>query len=501
MEISSCFCTSFLAVILVLLLLKSLIVKPRNQKRKLPPGPWKLPIIGSIHHLVGALPHRRLKDLARLHGPLFHLKLGQVDYVIASSPAAAHEILKTHDVAFASRPALMAIKTIAYNCSGMGFSPYGPYWRQLRRVCAMELLNNRRVKTFAPIRREEAAQLVKKVGDLGGQSPVNLAEVFLELTNNHLTRAAFGKECRSRGRFLMAMKETIRLAPVVSPMDLFPSMGFVIGLLDGSMREMKRLHGEIDTVLDEIISDHRAKKVAGGEEEEEDLVDVLLRIQANGELEIPLQMLHIKAVILDMLVAATETTASTLNWVMTELVRNPHAMEKCREETRRVLHGKNIEESDMEELHYLKQVIKETLRLHPPLPLLLPRTCNKDVEMMGYTVPSKSRVMVNAWAIGRDSGMWAEPERFMPERFENGGVDFKGGSFEYIPFGAGRRMCPGMAFAMAGMELFLAILLLNFDWKIPEGKGPDELDVEEEFDGALRRKNDLCLLALPSLAM
>ncbi|PKA55485.1 Premnaspirodiene oxygenase [Apostasia shenzhenica] len=515
MEAHSFFLLEALGLSLFLFFLLKIFVK--NPKPNLPPGPRKLPIIGNIHQLAGELPHRRLGRLAQKYGPLFHLKLGETDFIVASSSETAVQILKTHDLAFASRPALMAIKTIAYDCAGMGFSPYGAYWRQLRRICSGEVLSSSRVKSFGSIRREEAGKLVETIAAAAG-SPVNMTEMFLALTNNHVTRAAFGKECRSQARFLRAMKETIKLAPVLSLVDLFPSMAF-LSAIDGSKTKMKKLHREMDAILDEIIADHRGKRSGEEEEEEEeegdemqeDLVDVLLRIQQKGELEIPLQMHHIKAVILrliilfffslfskDMLVAATETTSSTLDWVMTELVRHPEAMHEVQLELRRSLKGKTeIQEGDIEELHYLKRVIKETLRLHPPLPLLLPRTCSENVEVLGYTVPSKSRVMVNAWAVGRDPKIWKDPEKFWPERFEGSGVDFRGGNFEFIPFGGGRRMCPGLTFALAGMELFLARLLYQFEWELPGGRNPEELDMEEEFDGSLRRKNHLYLLAFP----
>lgn len=199
-----------------------------------------------------------------------------------------------------------------------------------------------------------------------------------------------------------------------------------------------------------------------------------------------------------MLVAATETTSNTLVWVMAELIRHPKIMNKVQLEIREAVGGKmTMEETDLDDFHYLKRVIKETLRLHPPLPLLLPRTCSEDVELSGFTVPGGSQVMVNAWAIGRDPNTWDSPGSFCPDRFEEISTDFKSGNFSYIPFGGGRRICPGITFAMAGMELFLAELLLRFDWELPVGMGAEELDMEEEFDGSLRKKNDLCLIAIP----
>lgn len=199
-----------------------------------------------------------------------------------------------------------------------------------------------------------------------------------------------------------------------------------------------------------------------------------------------------------MLVAATETTSNTMCWVISELVRHPDIMYKTQTEIREALGDKtNIEDNDIIDLHYLHNVIKETLRLHPPLPLLLPRMNMETTKLLGFVLPARTRVVVNAWAISRDPEIWKNPDSFCPDRFNGSSHDLNGTNYEYMPFGSGRRICPGMAFAMAGLKLFLALLLLHFDWKMPGGKGPMELNMEEEFDGTARRKNDLYLIAIP----
>ncbi|KAK8937863.1 Premnaspirodiene oxygenase [Platanthera guangdongensis] len=488
---------------ILLVLLKKLPIiffhgRTKNTKQLLP-GPWKLPFLGSIHQLLTReQTHHRFHRLSKQYGDLFCIKLGGVDFVVASSTCSARAVLNTQDHVLASRPTLLAVEVIGYNSGGIGFSPYGQYWRQLRKICTQELLSSRKVRALGFIRCEEGERLVEKIGSAGG-APVNLTEMFMAVSNIQITRTAFGKECgRSRGRFLSAMKETLKLLPMLRVADLFPSMSFLISCLDGSSFQMKRLRREMDAVLDEIIEEHVMKGEDGGDMEE-DLVDVLLRIQREGELQVPLTMDNVKAVILDMLVAATETTSNTMCWVMSELMKHPNIMSKTQLEIREVLRGKTrLEDNDIHDLHYLHLVIKETLRMHPPLPLLLPRSCSEATELLGFHIPAKARVVVNAWAIGRDPMIWKDPESFWPERFEDSMHDFKGNNYEYIPFGSGRRVCPGMLFAMAGMELFLALLLNHFDWKIPAGDGGlEELDMEEEFDGTARRKKDLCLIAVP----
>lgn len=155
-----------------------------------------------------------------------------------------------------------------------------------------------------------------------------------------------------------------------------------------------------------------------------------------------------------------------------------------------------VDENCINELKYLKSVVKETLRLHPPAPLLLPRECGQACEIQGYHIPAKSKVIVNAWAIGRDPRYWSEPERFYPERFIDSSIDYKGGNFEYIPFGAGRRICPGTTFGLINVEVALASLLYHFDWNLPNGMKCEELDMTEQFGATIRRKDDLFLIPI-----
>jgi len=184
-----------------------------------------------------------------------------------------------------------------------------------------------------------------------------------------------------------------------------------------------------------------------------------------------------------------------MDWVMSELVKNPGVMKKVQIEVRRIFDGKGyVDETSIHELKYLRSVIKETLRLHTPVPLLLPRECSERCEINGYEIPAKSKVIVNAWAIGRDPDHWIEAEKFDPERFIDSSIDYKGGDFEFIPFGGGRRICPGINLGIVNVEFSLANLLFHFDWKLPQGKMPQDLDMSESFGLAVKRKHDLVLI-------
>ncbi|CAL5059886.1 unnamed protein product [Urochloa decumbens] len=470
---------------------------------RLPPGPWRLPVIGSLHHLAGnPLPHRAFADLARRLGspPLMYLKLGEVPAVVATSRDAAREVMRGHDVAFASRPWSPTIRIMMGEGQGLVFAPYGDLWRQLRRVSVLELLSARRVLSFRRGREDEAARLAAAVtAAAGGGAAVNVSRRIAALVADSAVRAMIGDRFGRRDEFLVSLEEGLKLVSGFNIGDLFPSWP-IVGFLTGGARRAHANHRKNFELMECAIKQHEerramaAKNGADQEEEEEDLVDVLLRVQREGGLDVPLTMGIIKAVILDLFSAGSETSATTLQWAMAELMRNPGVMKKAQAELRGALNGKSrVTEDDLAQMKYLKLIIKETLRLHPAAPLLLPREARESCKILGYDVPKGTTVFVNAWAICRDPRYWDDPEEFKPERFESGTIDFKGLDFEYIPFGAGRRICPGMAFAQSNMELVLATLLYHFDWKLANGLKPSELDMTEDVGITVRMKNDLLL--------
>ncbi|RCV05145.1 hypothetical protein SETIT_1G059200v2 [Setaria italica] len=489
----------FCVLLLPLLLLK---LKRRDGDNglRLPPGPWRLPVIGSLHHLLRSpLPHRAMADIARRldDAPLVYLKLGEVPVVVASSPDAAREIMKTHDVNFATRPWTPTMKVFVVDGEGLVFARYGALWRQLRKISILELLSARRVQSFRGVREEEVRRLVATAA-AAGEAAVNVSERIAVVITDTAVRSMIGDRFERREEFLENLAEGIKISSGFNLCDLFPSSRLA-RLVGGSERRAAANHRKNTELMDYAIKQHEQRRAtmaasADGTVEGEDLVDVLLRVQKEGGLEVPLTMGMIKAVILDLFGAGSETSANTLQWAMSELVRNPKVMQKAQAEVREKLQGKpTVTEDDLADLRYIKLIIKETLRLHPVVPLLLPRECRESCKVMGYDVPKGTTVFVNVWAINRDPKYWDNPMTFRPERFEAGTVDFKGTDFEYTPFGAGRRMCPGMAFAQASMELVLAALLYHFDWELPGEMLPSELDMAEEMGITVRRKHDLYL--------
>ncbi|KAL4618677.1 hypothetical protein ACB092_06G027800 [Castanea dentata] len=452
--------TFFVLVFMFLKVVKT--YKTNNLKPKLLPGPTKLPIIGNMFHLIGSLPHHCLRDLAKMYGPLMHLQLGEVSNVVVSSAETAKE------------------------------------WRHLRKICITELLNSKRVQSFQSIREEEVSKLICFLSSNAGL-PIDLSEKIFSLTFGITATAAFGKKCKDQEAFITLVKENLEVAGGFSVSDVFPSLKF-LHVVSGLRPKLEKIHQKMDKILENIVNEHKGREAMTktGKGKADDLVDVLLNLRGHGDLEFPLTSNNIKAVILDIFIAGSETSSTTVEWAMSEMLKSPSVMEKAQAEVRQVFGRKgNVDETGLQKLIFLKAVIKETLRLHPPLPLLLPRECGESCEINGYAIPVKTQVIVNAWAIGRDPSYWTEAESFYPERFLDSSVDYKGVNFEFIPFGAGRRICPGITFATPNVELPLAQLLYHFDWKLPTKTKHEDLDMTENFSATVRRKNDLYLIPIP----
>ncbi|NP_001140932.1 putative cytochrome P450 superfamily protein [Zea mays] len=512
--------TAFLSgLILILVSLVAHKARTSRSMKRRPPGPRALPFIGCIHHVLTSQPQAALRDLAQKHGPVMYLKLGQVDTVVISSPTAAQEALREKDRSLASRPSLLGSEIICYGNRDIAFAPYGDYWRSLRKMCTVELLNASKVRRFAAIRDSETMSLVREIRRAcaaASGEPVDLGGLLLSCTNSVTGRAAFGNRCSREltADFLSAISVVISNISGLCVSDLFPSLRFV-DALTGTKRRLRRAHQRLEDVFARIISDGEARRAerkgtgagAGGDDDDDDLLSVMLRIRDEGEFEIPINNTNIKAIILDLFTGGTETTSSVAEWLMAELMRNPDAMHKAQDEVRQAFEHSSPDEHEaqMDKLRYTKTVIKETLRLYPPLPLLLPRQCRETCDIGGFQVAKGSRVIVNAWAIARSPAHWDDADRFMPERFERD--DSAAGysrattdgttQFEYLPFGHGRRICPGMGFGLSTLEILVARLLYYFDWSLPEGMQVVDLDMDMTVGASARRTNKLHLVASP----
>lgn len=433
------------------------------------------------------------------------LYLGNRPTLVVSSAHAAQEILKTHDVIFANRSKLRFINKIFYDGNDIGFNSYGEKWRHMRAICVMQLLNNKRIQSFRPIREEEVALVIEKIRSYSG-ADFNLGEAFATHVKDLIWRVALGRKYtgddETRTDFYKLFKLTMEVMGESSVGDYIPFLCWVDRLtgLEGRAEFVRK---QFDKFIEEVLDEHQKenqKFTDDIDDKGQNFVDVLLQLQRENPEEHSRE--NIKAIILDMLVAGTDTTTTTLEWAMTELIRHPRVMKKLQEEVREIAKTKTrVTEDDLEKMQYLKAVIKEALRLHPAAPLLIFRESSQDVKLDKYDITAKTQVIVNALAIQRDPKLWQDPEDFHPERFLNNSstVDYKGQHFKYIPFGAGRRGCPGLSFSIAAMELLIANLVYEFNWTLPDGRECETLDVEESAGITVGRRNPLMVIATPTV--
>uniref|UniRef100_J3N174 Cytochrome P450 n=1 Tax=Oryza brachyantha TaxID=4533 RepID=J3N174_ORYBR len=475
-----------------------------HSRRRLPPGPRPLPLIGSLH-LLGDQPHRALAGLAKTYGPLMSLRLGAVTTVVVSSPEAAREFMQRHDAVFATRSVPDATGDHARN-SVPWLAP-GRRWRELRKIMATELFATHRLDALRRLRQEKVAELIDHVSRLAHEgTPVDIGRVAFTTILNLLSRTIFSRDLTSLDdhgaskEFQQVITDMMQAAGSPNLSDFFPALAPVD--LQGWRRRLAGLFVRLHRLFDAEI-DHRGVRGGGaarhGQKEEEDFLEVLLRLAARDDDTAGLDGDTLRSLFTDLFAAGSDTSSSTVEWAMAELLQNPLSMAKACDEIGRVLGSRRkIEESDVLQLTYLQAVIKETLRLHPPAPFLLPRQATKTIQILGYTIPKDTKVLVNVWAMGRDRDVWRKPLTFMPERFIERSVDFKGGDFELIPFGAGRRICPGLPLAVRMVHVVLASLLLHFNWRLPDETQRNGIDTTEKFGVTLAKATPLCAIATPN---
>ncbi|KAM3340013.1 cytochrome 76A2 [Capsicum galapagoense] len=474
---------------------------------KLPPGPRGLPIFGNMFQL-GAEPYKTMAGLKQKYGPVLWLRLGtSTNIMVVQTAQAAAELFKNHDTSFADRPTLDVTLPHNYYQASPALARYGSFWRFQRRICTVEMFVHKKISETVPVRRkcvdnmlkwiEKAANSAEKGSGIEVTRFVFLAS-FNMLGNMILSKDLADPESEEASEFFNAMNGIMEWSGRTNVSDIFPFLRKFD--LQSLRKKMTRDMGKAMEITSIFLKEREEERKKGIAEKGKDFLDVLFEFEGTGKDEPAKFSKHqIKVLILEMFLAGSETTSSSVEWALTELLRHPEAMDKVKTEISKVIGpNRKFEENDIDNLPYMQAVIKESLRLHPPAPFLIPRETIQDTKFMGYNVRKGTRVLVNSWAIGRDPECWDDPMSFKPERFLGSKVDLKGQHYELIPFGAGRRMCVGLPLGHRMMHFSLGSLLHEFNWELPDGVSPKSINMNGSM-GLTARKHE-SLKAIPKKA-
>ncbi|KAL1532388.1 unspecific monooxygenase [Salvia divinorum] len=448
-----------------------------RRRKNLPPGPMPLPIIGNMLQ-VGSQPHETFAKLSKQYGPLMSIHLGSLYTVIVSSPEMAREILLKYGQVFSGRTAVQALEACNHSESAIGFMPVGDEWREMRKICKEQMFSNQSLESSKELRKEKLQQLLRHARRCSEEGRVvDIREAAFITTLNLMSATLFSMQATEfDSSVTMEFKEIMEgiagIASVPNYADYFPILRPFD--LQGVMRQSEvyfsRMLGLIEGYLNERIQFRKENPNAPKKDDFLEVIVDSLEAKDNN-----LTATHFIHLVLELFVGGAETNMTMLEWIMHELISHPDKMAKVKAELKSVMgEEKVVDESKMSKLPYLQAVVKESLRLHPPAALLVPRKAESDQVVNGYMIPKGAQVLINVWGMGRDSTIWKNPYSFEPERFLDQKIDFKGQDFELIPFGSGRRVCPGMPLANRILHTVPATLVHNFDWKLERPDASDE---------------------------
>ncbi|KAL4337745.1 hypothetical protein AHAS_Ahas12G0140900 [Arachis hypogaea] len=507
----------FLIWLISTIVIRAILIRHHNngdQHHQNPPNPPALPIIGHLH-LISSLQHQTLHNLSARYGPIFQIFLGSFPCVVVSAPEIAKEFLKTHDSSFSGRFVKSSAQYyMTYGLKGLVLTPYGSYFKFMKKLCMAELLGKRTLDQLLPLRREETLRFLKllqKKGEAG--EAVDVSGEIITLTNSVISRMTMSVRCCAEGGGSLVDSEEIRkmVKDITEAARKFNNVLDFIWLfknwdLHGINKRAKEIKERFDSMIERVIREHELAKKKMKEEGDtggrvKDLLDILLDILEDNKKidEIQLTKENIKALILDIFVAGTDTSATNIEWALAELINNPHVMEKARKEIDLITaNNRLIQESDLTNLPYLQAIVKETLRLHPVLPLIARQsTSETSVNVCGYEIASKSLLFINLWSMGRNPKIWENPLEFRPERFiddERQLSDLRGQNFQLLPFGTGRRVCPGASLALLTVPATLAAMIQCFEWKVD---GNVSMEEQPHSGITLARAHPLICVPIP----
>ncbi|XP_078437004.1 flavonoid 3'-monooxygenase-like [Wolffia australiana] len=462
-------------------------LRMRKRLPPLPPGPKGWPVLGNFPNL-GRKPDEAVAALVLKYGPMVSLRLGSVQGVIVSSGAAVAGFLKGHDVNFSSRPFSTFAQLVCYNQQDMGTAPYGPFWIDMRKIC-MSKLSGRAIDETHLSREKETAQLVHAL-ILGGNKAIELRQNLREWSTNVFSMILIGRRLfcgddQRDGAELTKLLEEIKvMMNAFNVGDFFPWLSWVDIL---AHCRMKSLAQRFDKFMDRIITKH--KRNLGNADRhgpKEDMLTMTLNMigQPFGEDGRFFSENDIKALFLDLFIGGLDTTATFVECGLAELIRQPETLKSVQEEIDTVVgRGRLVLEKDLPCLPLVQAVVKEVLRVNTGGPLAVQRVAAENCEIGGYHIPKGTVIFLNLRAICEDPAVWPRPLEFWPERFlaggDNAGAEFRGSGLQFIPFSAGRRICPGINLGLRTLPLLIATLAHAFDWKLPQGVEPKDISLEK----------------------
>nr|ADB93869.1 isoflavone synthase [Cullen corylifolium] len=475
-----------------------------------PPSPTRLPLIGHLHLLKDKLLHYALIDLSKKHGPLFSLYFSSMPTVVASTPELFKLFLQTHEAtSFNTRFQTSAIRRLTYDAS-VAMVPFGPYWKFIRKLIMNDLLNATTVAKLRPLRTQQIRKFLGVMAQSAeAQKPLDVTEELLKWTNSTISMMMLGEaeEIRDIAREVLKIFGEYSLTDFIWPLKYLK-----VGKYE---KRIDDILNKFDPVVERVIKKRReiVRRRKNGEVIENEasgvFLDTLLEFAEDETMEIKITKEQIKGLVVDFYSAGTDSTAVATEWALAELINNPRVLQKARDEVYSVV-GKDrlVDEVDTQNLPYIRAIVKETFRMHPPLPVVK-RKCTEECEIDGFVIPEGALILFNVWQVGRDPKYWVKPLEFRPERFlESGGegeagpLDLRGQHFQLLPFGSGRRMCPGVNLATTGMATLLASIIQNFDLQVPGPhgqllKGDDaKVSMEERAGLTVPRAHSLILVPL-----
>ncbi|BFG19933.1 hypothetical protein CerSpe_062070 [Prunus speciosa] len=452
---------------------------------KLPPGPRPWPVLGNLYH-IKPVRFRCYTEWAQVYGPIISVWIGYTLNVVVSSSELAKEVLKEHDQKLADRHRNRSTTMFSRDGQDLIWADYGPHYVKVRKLCTLELFSAKRIEALRPIREDEVTAMVESIFNDCTNNAESSGESLLvrkylgTVAFNNITRLAFGKryansedEIDEQGReFKEIISNGVQMGGSLSITEYIP---WLVWMFPQQEKALVQHFARRDRLTREIMEEHTQARTKTGDAKQH-FVDALLTLKDEYDLSED----TVIGLLWDMITAGTDTTAITVEWAMAELIKNPRVQEKAQEELDRVIGFERVmTEDDFPNLPYLHCVAKEALRLHPPTPLMLPHRANSHVKIGGYDIPKGASVHVNVWAVARDPAVWKDPHEFRPERFLEEDVDMKGHDFRLLPFGAGRRVCPGAQLSVNLVASMLGHLSHHFSWALAEGVNSKEVEMSE----------------------